>query len=83
MLVKILVEVATQNLNSFPAEGGISERLNPLSIAIEAPIIDTRKFPVDFGLFTDTFEYNGWSYDSNRPMHRPALALVLSPRRKP
>ena len=36
LMVKRLVEVATRNLNSFPADGGISDECSPLSIVTGA-----------------------------------------------
>ena len=82
LFVKISVEVATLNLNSFPTEGRASERFSPLSIEAGAPSIYASKCPAYFWARIETFEDNGWSYNSNRPRDGPALALGPSLRRK-
>ena len=59
LTVKRNVEVATRNLNSFPAENRTSEALSPLTIATGGPPPDARSHPFDFGVHTKVIKDNG------------------------
>ena len=65
LMAKRVVEVATRNLNMFPAEDGVSEEYSPLAIVIGLPNPDARLYSMDFGSYAKVFEDNGWFQNSN------------------
>ena len=60
LMRKRIVEVATCNLNMFPADQGVSEDHSLLTIVTGSPPPDARVYPMDFGLYVELFEDNGW-----------------------
>ena len=59
IIIRRLLEVTTRNLNSFPAEHGISDLLSPLSMSEGVPPPDAQPHPFGFGVDTEIFKDNG------------------------
>ena len=82
-MTKRLAAVAIRNLNSFLSDNGMSSEHIPLSIMTNAPPLDARSHPLDFGAHVEVFEDNGFTHNSNNARSTPAIALGPSSYRKP
>ena len=83
VIIQRLATATTRNLNQFPINKEIWPKYSSLLIVTGYGVVDYKLFSIDFRVYVEICEDNGWATSSNKPRSTPAIHIGSASHRNP